>query len=72
MDIERNSPIKNKTETIGFLLLITHIPKSMENKELISKYISKNPLEDVSNKMNKLDIKIFFILLSKLKYTNML
>ena len=32
----KNNPIKNKTDTIGFLLIITSIPDSIANNERIS------------------------------------
>ena len=33
----KNNPIKNNTDTMGFLLIITKIPDNMEAKDIRSK-----------------------------------
>jgi len=53
----RNNPIRNKTDTIGFLLMITKIPQRIADKEIQFKNMSLNPLVKLSFKINK--VKIF-------------
>ena len=46
----KNKAIRNKTETIGFLLIITKIPEKIEAKEIKSKNSCLYPLLKVSLK----------------------
>lgn len=53
-----NSPIKNKTDTMGFLLMITKMPHTMDTIEIIFKKLWFKPLVVISLKINKFHIKI--------------
>ena len=57
----KNNPIKYRTDTTGFLLIITAIPHMMEIKESKLSDPSKYPLLEVSFKINRFCIVVFFI-----------
>ena len=57
----KNNPIKYRTDTTGFLLIITAIPHMMDIKESKLSDPSKYPLLEVSFKINRFCIVVFFI-----------
>jgi hypothetical protein len=54
----KNKPIKNNTDTIGFLLIITNIPHKIAINDIIYKISPLYPLVKVSFIRNKVPIKI--------------
>jgi len=52
----KNNPIKNSTDTIGFLLTITKIPHKMDANETKLNRLSLEPLVKVSFKRYKCSI----------------
>jgi hypothetical protein len=48
-----NNPIKNKTDTIGFLLIITNIPQNIESTDMIFITLYVKPLVKVSLNKSK-------------------
>jgi hypothetical protein len=54
----KNKPIRNRTETIGFLLIITKILVTIATNEKISTLLGINPLVIVSLKIKRLFMSI--------------
>jgi len=66
--ILRNKPIKNRTETIGFLLIIIKIPHNIEPNEIRLIKRKLEPFVKVSFKRNKFNIKSYICIFLKLIY----
>ena len=56
-DILKNKPIRNNTETMGFLLIITKIAEMIAVMQIKVKNSGYKPLNTVSFKINRLNIK---------------
>ena len=66
----KNSPIKNKTDTMGFLLTMTNIPQRMDANETKLNKPWLEPFVNVSFKRYRFDIKsIYIFFISIIKFT---
>ena len=52
----KNNPIRNNIDTIGFLLMITNTPQSMEAKDISNKKLGVELLVKLSFNKNKSDM----------------